>query len=355
MRFITWFSPCAWAEDGGYMGIRWFWQETAVGRAVSRAFWHILSSDVLGLCNFDKHPETAKLKPWTEAFYTGTSFSILNYETDILELVRQGKIRVHIADISHLSRRRVHLADEHHTVLSADALLCVTGWKHVPPVTFLPQGIDRELGVPHLASTAADDLASQATMMDKADAEITSRFPRLHEVPAFNQNYVPLEKQRGVRVAETDAALPRLTPYMLYRFITPASPRFLHTRDIAFCGFSTNFSNVITAHIQGLWISAFFDGKLARDPGAATDSIEHIQYQTVLHNRMGKWRFPTDHGSRYPDFIFEAVSYLDMLLTDLGLRVHRKKGWFSEMTEPYGPEDYRNLNAEWEERYARES
>ena len=320
------------------------------------------------------------MKPWTEAFHTGTSFSILNYDTDFFELVRNGTVKVHIADISHLSPHKVHLADQSGTVLDSDAFLCVTGWNHIPPLKFLPEGIDKELGLPHPPPTkpSPDDLASQQELFDRADVEVLTRFPGLGRRAAFNKSYVPLAKQEAFRTeagggrdedqrrASGDAFTPTkpLTPMLLHRFLVPPQPRFLRAKDIAFTGFSTNFSNVITAHISGLWISAFFDGRLARDPSAAVVSgvedskaqgrrnpsfatLDDIQYQTVLQNRTGKWRYPNDYGVNHPDFIFDAVPYLDTLIADLGLRVHRKKGWFKEATDPYGPEDYRDINEEW--------
>jgi hypothetical protein len=378
MRILTWFSPCAWAEDGGYLGIRAFCHGTAVGRAITNAFWNILSGDVLRLNKYDVHPEMAKLKPWTQAFHTGCSFSILNYDTDFFDLVRNGTVKVHLADIDHLSPHKVHLADADHTVLESDALLCVTGWKHTPPLKFLPEGIDKQIGLPHVAATEASptDLASQQGLFDRADTEILSRYPRLGDVPTFNKKYVPLADQKGFSAPDDDFITPDapLTPFMLYHFVTPAQPHFLRAKDIAFAGYSTNFSNTITAHIQGLWISAFFDGKLARDPSAAvmglTDgdggdpgksvadnkqlTLERIQYETVLHNRFGKWRYPTDHGSKYPDFAFDALPYLDMLIADLGLQVHRKNGWWMEIAEPYGPADYRNINKEWDKKFGKE-
>ncbi|GKU09800.1 monooxygenase [Fusarium langsethiae] len=155
--------------------------------------------------------------------------------------------------------------------------------------------------------------------------------------------------------------VPPRTPMMLYHFMVPGTAEFLRTKDIAFTGYSTNFSNGTCAHIQGLWISAFFDGTLARDPSSAvasesgsnkdisgkTMTLNEVHWQTVLHNRFGKWRYPKDTGFKSPDFIFEAVPFMDMMMADLGLAVHRKKGWFKEMTEPYGPEDYATINKEF--------
>ncbi|KAH6847315.1 hypothetical protein B0I37DRAFT_354075 [Chaetomium sp. MPI-CAGE-AT-0009] len=277
IRALTWFSPCIWGHADGYVGIRKFLHGTALGRKIVDAFWSILGGDVVSLNNYDAHPETAKLKPWLPAMYAGTSFSILNYETDFFQLVRDGKIRVHISDITHLSPGKVHLSDG--VQLPADVLLATTGWKHVPPIRFLPEGIDRELGLPH----APDDDHDLASDLAQADAQIVATFPRLRDEPVWNAHYAPLADRPGT-------APPRapLTPFVLHRFMVPPARRFLRARDVAFVGGVANFSNPITAHVQGLWVAGYFDG-----------------------------------------------------------RTHRKGGMFADLFSAYGPEDYRGANEEW--------
>ncbi|KAI8962618.1 FAD/NAD(P)-binding domain-containing protein [Daldinia sp. FL1419] len=348
IRFLTWFSPCIWGDADGYRGIRYFYHRTAIGRFLVDRFWNTLGQDVITLNKFDSHPDTAKLKPWLPAMFMGCSCSILNYEEDIFEVVKSDKVDIHIGEISRLSPGRVHLADG--TEFESEVFLANTGWTHAPLIKFLPEGIERELGVPHEVadSAPAEDLANNPTLLQRADKEILERLPRLKIQPVWNKNFTPLIDQKGI---STDVK-PRtpLTPYMLHRFLVPASPRFLGPRDIAFIGCQTNFSNNITAHITGLWASAYFSGKLTRDPSTAiddNDELKKLQYETVLHNRSGKWRYPTEWGSKGPNFIFDAVPYFDLLLKDLGLNPFRKGGVFTEVFNSYGPEDYRYINEEW--------
>ncbi|KAI0540689.1 hypothetical protein GGR58DRAFT_459637 [Xylaria digitata] len=114
----------------------------------------------------------------------------------------------------------------------------------------------------------------------------------------------------------------------------------------------SNFSNAITAHVCGLWISAFFARKLGIEPGTSSPSLdgnrdERLQYETVLYNHWGKWRYPTDWGIKRPSFTFDAVPYFDLLQNDLGLDPHRKGGWLAEITQAYGPNDYQSIDDEW--------
>ncbi|KAL2883369.1 hypothetical protein SGCOL_001049 [Colletotrichum sp. CLE4] len=356
-RMLTWFSPCVWGDADGYIGTRNFLHGTAVGRSIVDAFWKVLGGDVMTLNAYDSHPDTAKLKPWTEAMFTGTSFSILNYETNFFDLVKEGKVSVHLGEIDHLSAGKIHLSDG--TEFPAEVLLAHTGWKHVPPIKFLPEGIEKELGIPHapMKNAPREDLAGQADLVDLADKEILQRYPRLKNQPVWNKSYVPLTDQKGIDSDDAVTPYRTLTPYMLHHFIVPPSERFLRTRDTAFIGMVCNFSNVITAHVQGLWISAYFSGLLAKDPAEAVgndSAMQKLQYDTVLLNCFGKWRYPTDWGSnKCPSFVFDAVPYLDLLLGDLGLTHYRKKGFMAEWYSPYGPEDYSDVNEEWQEKFAK--
>ena len=354
---LTWFSPCIWGNVDGYIGLRNFYHGSAVGRAITNAFWSILGNDVFTLNKYDAHPETKKLKPWSHAMFVASSFSILNYPTDIFDLVRNGTVNVHIADVTGLSSRTVHLSDG--TQLDTDALCCVTGWKHVPPVKFLPEGIDKELGLPH---TPLESDLFTAEAVATADQEILSRFPRLQDQPIQNKNLKPLLATDGLTT--TDAINPStpLTPWTLYHFMVPPSARLLQTRDIAFAGVLLNFSTFLIAHAQAIWISAYFNDQLpasvlppltprpsstANPDEKKTKTIAEIRRETLLHARFGKWRYPAGHGAQFPDFVFDALPYVDLLVSDLGLKVHRKKGWLAEISEPYGPEDYKDLVAEF--------
>ncbi|KJZ74263.1 hypothetical protein HIM_06269 [Hirsutella minnesotensis 3608] len=355
VRFLTWFSPCVWGDRDGYPGVRRFLHGTAVGRSFVNSFWSVLGNDVMNLNNYDAHPETAKLKPWIDAMYTGTSFSVLNYETDFFELVKSDKVDVYIGQVDRLTPGQVHLADG--TALCCDAILAHTGWKQVPPMKFLPHGIEKELGLPHLQEQAAptNDLANHSALLQRADEEILEQFPRLKDQPEWSNNYTPVRAPDGATAEEAASSYRGLTSYMFYRFLVPPSEAFLRSRDVAFAGMLCNFSNTLTAHLQGLWIAAYFSGLLENDPGAAVgdpEMMQKIEYETVLHNRFGKWRYPADWGNKAPSFVFDAVPYLDLLQRDLGLNPHRKQGFMAEIWSPYGAEDYRHINSEWESKFA---
>jgi hypothetical protein len=321
-RFLQWLSPCIWGNEDGFGGIRRFLHGTWLGRKMVDTFWGILGSDVITLNGYDKHPELKKLKPWHPAFWIGSGLSILNYPKDFFEFVRNGSIRIHHAEITHLSAHTVHLSTGQ--ALPADVLFCATGWKARPPLAFLPASRLAALGMPHYSPS--DD-----PLVAKADSAILETFPRLRTQPPVN---------KPQRSDATTGAHPTNQPFRLYRFIAP--PATLAAHNIAFAGMITTITTSVCAQAQGLWISAYFDGKLDREPSGA-----QAQWLTVLHSRFGAWRYPLGYGARIPDFVFDAVPYVDMLLKDVGVKSRRKNGVFAEAVEPYGPEDYKGIVGEW--------
>lgn len=338
-RFITWLSPCIWGNYDGYSRARSFLHGTAIGRALVNGFWGILGNDVKTLNKYSSHPELAKLEPWSDAFFVGASgISILNYDTDIFDLIRSGSVSVHIADIEGLAPKTVLLSKGER--LKVDAMVCATGWKHRVSLDFLPKDLD--LGLPHHTTNAP------SAQIKQAKEEILSRFPRLKQRPATRPKYIPLTESKGI--SDEDLAPPEETfePFQHYRFMVP--PSTIRDRNIAFIGFQLTISTTIMAQAQALWIAAYFSGKTDAVTIPADD--EEIKYEAVLHNQFGRWRYPEGFGV-VPDFAFDAVPYLDMVLTDLGLACHRKKGLLSDIFSPYGPEDYKGLVSEWVSRVNR--
>ncbi|KAK3063060.1 hypothetical protein LTS18_002826 [Coniosporium uncinatum] len=327
-RFLTWFSPCVWGEADGYGFIRRLLHHSVIGRWIVDKFWWVLRNDVETLIGFDKDPRIAPLKPWCDPFCMGNGLSILNYDHEFFDLVRTGKITVHIADIERLSRKRIHLSNGN--TLEADALFCATGWNPTVSLPFQPPSLAASLGLPHYDAEDEQYFAA-------ADSEIMAQFPRLKRQPEQKAKPMPGSVEVNSETINKKPHAPN-TPYELYRFMIPVS----HTgkRNIAFAGSLQNLASTSSAYIQSLWITAFFDSNLTLDP---TDrESEELRRETTLWARFGRWRYPAGFGAHYPDFVFDTLPYFDVLLQDLGLK-NKRKGGLRELVEAYGPKDYRGL------------
>ncbi|KAG5656768.1 hypothetical protein KAF25_010321 [Fusarium avenaceum] len=310
IRWMTWFSPCPWGEADGYPGVRNFLHGTAVGRFIVSNFWKALSGDVISANGYDSHPELQKLKPWHSAFWIGSGLSILNYDSSLFDLVKQGKIRVHIDDIESLEPGRAILTSGN--VIETDAIICSTGWKKESTIKFA----EDNLGLAYSADKKRE--LSQA-----ADATVLSLYPALKNQPQLN-----------VKPKQAD-------PLRYYRFIVPSG--MVKSRDLAFAGMISTVSTATCATIQGHWIAAFLAGKIDSVPTSEKEITDEI----MLHTQWGKWRYPCGYGADLPDLVFEGLPYCNMLMRDLGLKTDRKPSRFQELTSPYLPADFCGLVEEW--------
>ena len=312
-RFLTWFSPTPWGGEDGFSLIRNFLHRTKVGQILVHTFWHLLSSGVVEDNGYDDYgsPNLAALKPWYSAFWTGSGLSIHNFDSDLFQAARENKITVRIANISHLHGNEVHLSTK--DVIRADVVVCATGWKKGPSFKFE----QTDMKPSGLNDADMDRLATAA------DHKILTMFPGLKDQPVLRRKPA------------------KANPMRLYRFIVP--PAFIEKRNLAFAGGISSVSTSICASIQGLWISAYMDGKLKRFPKTAEEVID----ESFLHSQWGKWRYPCGYGASIPDFAFDALPYFDLLLHDLGLKNHRKSSPMAELIEPYKPRDYAKLVSEW--------
>lgn len=214
-RALSWFSPCPFGDEDGWVKTRRWLHSTWLGRAITNVFWKSIASDVLASTGWDRHPETKKLTPWNTTFWTGTALGILNYDGDWMELVRTGKVRVNTVDITKIGSKKVYLGDG--TALGADVLVCATGWLKEPSVKFLDiTGADCELGLSFSEK-------EQERLKSEADDKVLKMFPRLKDQPEIG----PLWKEKK--------------PYRLYRFMVP--PGFVEKRNIAFAGQVSTLSN----------------------------------------------------------------------------------------------------------------
>ncbi|KAF2685481.1 FAD/NAD(P)-binding domain-containing protein [Lentithecium fluviatile CBS 122367] len=351
-RLVTWLSPCIWGDADGFTSIRNFFHQHWLGRKIVDGFFHKMSHSVLEQNDYDSHPETAKLKPWDDVFYIGTNRGLLNYGVDFFEFVRNGTIRVHIADITSLSHHTVHLTDNQ--ALEADVLICGTGWKDAPQLNFVTE---KELGLPGFTSPSAWKFIPQA------DAEILEKCPKLQLQPE-PRSYKPMTDNATEIVNE---------PYRLYRFMVP--PAFVQSRTLAFVGAYRSPATTIIAQAQALWVTAFLDNQIPTlsDPSinmhlpapeqsdatlnekdapgknGSSEAANRIMYETVLHTQFGKWRYSRGFGARFPELWFDCLPYVDLLLGDIGVKNWRKNSWWSERFTPYFPKDYAGITGEYME------
>ena len=330
-RLFMLFDPTPFARSSL---LRKFLHRTRVGGWICRLFWDQLDRRIKRLNGYDSHPELKKLEPWTTPFWMGNSASIHNYETDWFQLVREGKIRVHIADMDSVSEDHVQLSDG--TIIKADALVCCTGWKSDATVRF-----ERGEHPSNLLHSKSDGNVELEAI--RAETQIHRDITYLCTLPRRTPNAPGLQPQARNVNAE---------PSELYRLVVPWQPELLDSKNVAFIGAHSSLHAVIVAQAQALWITAFFDGR-----------IQHLQphnvnyaaaeYDTILHSIYGQVRRPKEtggSGDKYPDLVFDSIPYVDTLLMDLGLETKRKDNWWRDILEAHKPRDYKDIVQKWMEK-----
>lgn len=314
-RLITWLSPCIW-EDG-FSYIRDFFSRHWLGRRIVDAFFAKMQHSIEDSNKYHEHPETNKLHPWDDVFFIGTNRGLLNYDVDFFDFVRNGTIRVHIADVAELGHQTVHLTNG--DLLKADVLICGTGWKDTPQIAFVSE---KELGLPgHLPLSAKPYIA-------KADCAILEAFPKLQNQPPSRKSKLTNE--------DAKEAIPE--PYRLYRFMIP--PAFIDSRTLAFSVAYRSPATTFIAQTQALWITAFFDNNVPALDSDSEATSGRVLYETVLHTQFGKWRYSKGFGARFPELWFDCLPYVDLLLKDIDVPNQRKSNWWAERFTPYMPVDY---------------
>jgi hypothetical protein len=234
-------------------------------------------------------------------------------------MIRDGKVRVHIENISHLAPGQIVL--ENGTNLVADAIICSTGWKKESTIKF--SGLDKTgLGLPI-------DLKEQANLSLEYDSKVLSKYPILAKQPM-----IPSQQPKK-----------NTEPLRYYRFMVPSA--MMSKRNFAFAGMISSVSTAVCASTQGLWITTFFDGKLERE----ATSQEQIIREIMMHTQWGKWRYPCGYGASLPDFVFEGIPYVDMLLKDVGIENMRKGSFLKELVSAYTPEDYNGVLEEYRQKH----
>ncbi|KAL3456974.1 hypothetical protein BJX64DRAFT_296257 [Aspergillus heterothallicus] len=322
IRLFTLFDPSPFGA-GPFSWVRNFLHRTFIGQRISQWFWTYLDKEIRRLNGFHTHPELCKLEPWTTPFWMGNSLSIHNYETCWFDLVREGRINIHIADLESLSPARVHLSDG--AIIETDALVLCTGWTADVPAHFASDGVDE-----------AEEKASKKTIYE--DISYFSHLSRrTSNAPVCQDSFISPKSSK-------DTTFP-----LLYRDILPVEERYLQSRSLAFIGMSVSIHAVLVAQAQALWITAFFSDELDNCRAGQMDR-ERLRSRAILDRVYGQVRRPRETGGlagRHADLVFDSLSYVDGLFSDLAVPCARKKNWWRELTDPYCLVDYCGLVQEW--------
>ena len=227
-----------------------------------------------------------------------------------------------------------------------DVIIYCTGW--VPTSPHFSSELAAELGL----SQALPTHDVKETSNDETDAadesfngSIGTQFPLLGNPP---------------RSFTTKPAL--YSPFRLYKAVAPLSD--LSSHSIVLLGKLVVGNNFRVAEAQALWAVAYLDGHITPSTSDAVTNIndQHHDFGAKAEEEVNKtvaWcrRRYLDKGRLGSWFFFDAISYSDMLLAQIGLKSHRGKGWFGWFRDLFAPcraKDMKDLADEYKKLYPRE-
>lgn len=255
-----------------------------------------------------------------------------SYETELYDFIKSGQVQIHREDISHMSRRTIHLANGRD--LSADALFLATGFSAKPTIAFNPPSLHSSLGIPTTQMTDAQEQFWRRLDI-KSDQALLAKYPGLLSGPHHaTKSDTALRYNPGIDPENNHS------PFRLYRSIAPPGLTANGERSLAFVGVFSNFANNTRIELQCLWAYAYLNNKLKIDE-------KDVFTETSLLSRYSQHRTPFGHGRSFPDHVFDQLPYFDTLIQDLGLSPWRKSNIFKEIFSSYTALDYRGLASEW--------
>lgn len=132
--------------------------------------------------------------------------------------------------------------------------------------------------------------------------------------------------------------------------------------SIVFLGRLVVGNNFRVAEAQALWAVAYLDGHVTYPSLNGQDTFGTAEFRAraeeeVDHTIAWCQRRYLNKGMIGCWFFFDAISYSDMLLSQLHLTSHRKKGWTGWCWDLFGPcraNDLKDLASEYKSLYCRE-
>ncbi|KAH8596605.1 hypothetical protein B0O99DRAFT_671186 [Bisporella sp. PMI_857] len=300
---------------------------------------------------YGRNENTMNIAPdMQELFWCNSGVSVV-HDMKFMDLVADGKhIHIHRASLISLQPTTVTLSND--TVLPCDAVVFATGWATNQPSIFSSTLLPR-LGLPF--SVTDQDHAS-VTHWSALEASAAERIHDLFPILDPPEHVKEYDEQRKKE--------PSVTPFRLFRRIVPPEMASTGKRDLVVLGTLLNTAIPTYSEISSLWSVAYLEGlPFAKETSASLQNLEKMQEDVAL---MNSWGFAKTRCRDFPylDGSQEIQEFMDLLVSDLGLEVMRKKraarkgfqilglrGWVKEWFTPYVGKDYRGLVDEYIEKW----
>lgn len=302
--------------------------KTKIGRKALRVIWRSINQKAMRNADYNRADGQKNgffnLKPNSELFWQQDSTGI-NQREDFFDVITT-EVKVVQSDLDHLEEEGVVLLDDSRTAISAEILICATGWQLDHP--YYDEDLASSLGLPTRTTGGGKSERPLWSDLDRA-AELTilKRFPILASDWAQEQtSYATLAHNKQ-------------QPFRLWKSMVPVVDP-----SIIFMGKLMLGNHFRAAEVQALFTCAVLEGniELASERDMRVDIAETVAWcrrRYLAKGASGVW------------FYWDMIPYTDMLLKKIGLSSHRSSFWLRDLFRPGFARDLSGLIDEYRDKF----
>ncbi|KAI1878294.1 uncharacterized protein JN550_000476 [Neoarthrinium moseri] len=303
-----------------------FIHRTTLGLACHKVFWRITNWIADRHAGYNRSSNAAKLRPLPHGegiFWANGGLGCASVP-NFWKVFHAGDVTVHRTEPESFVDNTVKLRNG--TQLKTDYVILCTGFdKNYDPFD--------------------DDLEVQCGL--KLDSTEKGKWARLETraaktvdvlLPVLRESGVPLRDLETMKTETINGEKKQLSfgPSRHYRRMVAPKLAAEGDRSIFFPGLMHNVYTPLVGEVQALWGVAFMLG-LHDVP-----SLPEMEEEAAVWNAWTAKRYLTQ-GRKHSYGIYDFISYIDLLLSDLGIQTRRKTNPFADKFLPYYPKHYRGI------------
>ncbi|KAI1381396.1 cofactor FMO1 FAD enzyme [Hypoxylon crocopeplum] len=306
-----------------------FFNRTRIGRALAKTFWTSLTWIAETHAGYAKSPNAQKLRPLPHGngiFWANAGLGAASVP-EFWKVFHAGDCTVHRTEIASLTDNNVVTLRDGAQFETDYVVLCTGFDKSYHPFS-------KELQQTFGLAPAPGDAKRWAKLDAESELTVDELLPALRDSPLTLDASINGQRQKLSH-----------GPSRHYRRLVVPSLAAQGDRSIYFPGFIHSIYTPLVSEVQALWGVTFLLG--LHDPPPQADMEREVSEWIVWSRK----RYLTQ-GRKHAYAIYDFLSYIDLLLGDLGIKTKRKSNPFSELFLPAYPRDYRGLVDEFRQSYS---
>ncbi|KAI5867270.1 hypothetical protein GGS23DRAFT_547610, partial [Durotheca rogersii] len=303
---------------------------TVPGRICHKAFWRVTNWIAETHAGYGRTPNASKLRtvPRGEGIFWANGGLGCASVPNFWKVFHAGDCTVHRSEPESFQGSTVKLRNG--TELQTDYVILCTGFdKNYEPFS---RELQYACGL-KLDPAEADKWTGLEAKAVKAVDEV---------LPVLRNPGVPLRKLKAMNAEIVGGEKRELSygPSRHYRRMVAPALAAQGDRSIIFPGLMHNVYTPLVGEVQALWGVAFLLGLQDVPP------LREMEREIAEWNVWTGKRYLTQ-GLKHSYAIYDYISYIDLLLSDLGVETRRKTNFLAHMFLPYYPKHYRGMTKEF--------